>query len=819
MGLPRASMLITCSFTVLVASTAHAQASPAEPPETSDSTECTVVVVDAANGAPVPDVEITWDDDRFWLWPLPSIDAGPQAWDNVPQVPHHRRVRTDPNGRARVTFGSRTVLRVMAGERRGSLVVSRGDGQPSPLPGEQRLSVVPHAVWPLHVRGVGGEPIANVSVELRVVVPERPLDQSFVSGSMTDAAGRAELAVPRQPLLGTESLPPPRLAARVMLAGVAGPEVEFDVNTAPALLELKPPPCARVRARVTAAGQPLSFSCVVGLSIGGEAGAHGLPGQSLGSDGATTFSSVPLGGDVRATFYFGDLQRHVDVARPRQPGELVEAVLDFDVPPLVVRGRVVDETGVAFGSGVVSLHGESDDGPVSGQADVDRDGRFACFVAEDGRQRSWRVLSIARQPRGGIEARAELGSLTLRAGDNDLGTVELRRQPRLATIRYRVGDEPIAAPHAIVEVAPAGARDDDAHAWQWRQELSREFRWAGEIIWGDAGDDRLRVRVQDEAYLPRAPVGLPRGSDVVVSLERAHRLRAQVELPQGLAADTLRMVLVADGGAGEAKDAVTVEASARGAVATWNQLPPGRYTMEVGPAAWPQPALRVRDVEVPMMAGEDPRLQAIDLRPKMHMLKVRVELPARPHDDESVAAVFLDPPESGKLWHGFPLVGDHALVPVPLPLQPQSLLVAASGCQPQWLHGVRGNVATKLTLWPVHRVVVDLPFELPADVQAMVVVEGGGAQIESLAPCLVGERYVSGHELLRPKAATVMATQAEVPAADVERRVSLVLLAASNVERLTRLTPATVPAGAGLTRIRVDGDHLREMLRKLQARR
>ena len=828
--MPALSSLRLCSVRTLAAALALAVSvcaqqppavPPAEPPVPQDSTWCDVLVVDAETGAPLPGIEVLWQDDQLGQWPLPSIDGPLHQPTDARFVPFQRRATSDAAGRLRVHFGSQALLHVGTGSFRGSLFVGgRGDGRSAPVE-PQRLVLEPFEPWPVRVLDAADRPIARASV-LLALADATDADTSGLAANATGPDGTAELAIPKALFAAGERAP--RVRAVASLASREGSPLVVVATALPKPLVLRAPPVGTVRAILTIAGARCTESGFVDVMPRSDAGRQQTTSAPLGADGSVEVHGVPLDVELLVRCRLDNLQVERVVEGPVRAEQTVDVTIDLAAAPCTLTGRLLGPDGTPLGAGHVQATAMASGAAWNLSLPVDGDGRFRWRLCE-GEIAPGKVdaLSLSRPQRSGANWTFTRQQVELSASGIDLGDLSMRAPPVLLRARVSVDGVPAIPPTGIVVEVQQAA--DGSGGWQPARGFLFEPRWGGFLLWGDALPRRHRLRFADPSFVATAPVEFDVGANGVdLHLERACTLAAEALLPDGLAAADVRFELVpargsAPRGAADGPVAWLAETEAKGdlAVARWQSLPRGLYTLHVAPQAWRTPALTVHDVEVPLPEGGDSRLTDIDLRPRVRMLKVRVTRPQGREAPGETAAVFVEPDEAQAEWYGVAV--QHGLARVPVPLRPVDLLVAAPDLQPNRLRDVRGDVQTELRAWPMLRVDFDESVPLPPEFELSVHVDAGAVETMVAGQARIAGGWVSRYRLLQPMPVrydSVGKGLIVAPAA-VERQLIAWLRAPWGARPLLRLEPDKAPAGAGRVRVRIDADELARAVAGLRA--
>ena len=797
--------LIVLAACGLASLAARAQDVPNEPPVPPDVRWVEVLVVDAETGKPVPSLEVQWSDDRVLQWPLPSIDAPLVQPPPKRFEPFRRRGVTDERGRVRVHFGSHALVQVTTPTLRGTLFVG---GAPEMLPaadGLLRLVLEPYVPWPVRAVDPTGKLVPNVQVTLGVA---GSANATVLASVITGADGAAELAIPKA--VFSASSEPPMLRVTAQRAGREEPPLLVPAGELAKPLSVAVPAVGSVRVVVRAAGQPLVGGGHVDVQLQRESGLHPLGTWPLAADGTAVCDGVPLGGELVVRLRLDSLgvEKVIDGPAAEAPAT---ATFELAAMPFTVRGTLLGVDGAPLASGHVSAQALGGGQAWNGSLALGDDGRFVWRLAEaqfaPDRLDS---LLLSLSGRGGVPWRCERRDLAVVAGDNDLGELRMTAPPLLLRARVLVDGEPgLLTTGLVVETARLGA-EGDANGWHAARNFQFEPRWGGFLLWGEAPKLRHRVRVAAPGLIAAGTTEFEPGGELTLELQRALPLVVRTVLPDGLELDALRAELVPERGeprlVGARFLAVPEKANAAEAARElrFAGVPRGRYQLHLGPAGWGEPAMVVRDVELPLPPEGDPRLDGLDLRPHVRMVRVRVARPPQPRGSRDLAAVFVDtatlPAEE---WCGFPVVNGTARVA--LPLRPVELLVAAVGCRPQALRAVRGDAQVELVAWP--RLTVDLQGvpELPPGLQAVIVCRAAAPQGPVRALFRVGNERGALRELLETAPTTMgVDGDGDLPALDAPAPWSLLLMAPWGERLLDDVTPRQLPAGPGRVRVQVD---------------
>lgn len=811
--------VLACSF----APAALAQV-PAVPPLPAGSNECDVVVVDAETGRPLAGVEVQWNDDRVPFWPVLDLADPVHAPPRVRPEPFRRRAHSDAAGRVRIGFGTQTLVLVQEPTGNGSVFVGTRDGDP-PLDEPRRLVVEPLVPWPVLVHDALGEPLAKARVDLELLEGGKGV---LVASLPTDGRGATTLPCPKALLHAPGEGPQVRIVAK--FGRRVGEPWEGSVRSLPDPLVLVVGDAGRIDVRVDVAGRPPGLQ--VEALLRNERGLESLGSFVCDETGAATIPAVPLQVPLLLRCRLDALVLERELPAFTRAGERALVRFAVDGAPLALALRVVGPNGAAV-PGTVQVTARSAKATWNATLAVGADGAVVWRPGDAmpiGTELD--ALVVTCRLRNGVAWSGELHPGKVAAGDNELGRLELVPPPLLLRARVRIDEEPCLPPSGFsIEFLPPPAASQQEPQWTALAGCPLEMRWGGIVAWGGVPGLRHRLRFAGPGHEELPPVEFEPGTDgLEVDLRTTTSLVVSLVLPDELDADALRAVLRPERGAAfeeRSWQGTVLPSRSPGAAAEpvlvarvrWPDVPRGRYRLQLGPAGWPEPALELRDVDVPSPADGDPRLATLDLRPQIRFASVRVKRPPLASDEPEIAVVFVDPERQPSAeWVGF--LVQAGVARVALPKRPVDLLVAATGCRPGSLLAVRGDCDVALSPWPRAQIeFVGLP-RLPEGVELKV----GG--LLAPAPQHAGvfragphrdrlERLLEDRAVARANAAGIVA----LPARQQPVEFGVWLIGPGHIVPLQRLSTNQMPAGAGRVRVQLDADEVAAALVELAERR
>ena len=810
-------------LTVVFAAAVRAQV-PDVPPLPPGSNECDVTVVDAETGRPLAGVEVQWNDDRVPFWPVLDLAEPVHTPPEARPEPFRRRARSDAAGRVRIGFGMQTLVLVQEPTGNGSLFVGTRDGDP-PLDEPRRLVVEPLVPWPVLVQDGLGQPLAKARVDLELLEGGKGV---LVASLPTDERGATTLPCPKALLLAPGEPPMVRITAK--LGRHAGEPWQGPVHTLPEPLVLVVGNAGRIDVLVDVPGRPVGAQ--VEVLLRNERGLESFGSFVCDESGAVTVAAVPLQVPFLLRCRLEALVLERELPAFTRVGERASVRFALDGVSTTLSLQLVGPNGAAV-PGAVQVTARGANATWNTTLSVRRDGSVVWRPGQGmpvGTELD--ALVVTCRLRNGVTWSGELHPGKVAAGDNELGRLELVPPPLLLRARVRIDGQPCLPPSGFsIEFLPPPAAAQQEPQWTALLGCPLEVRWGGIVAWGGVPGLRHRLRFAGPGHEELPPVEFEPGTDgLEVELRATTSLVVSLLLPDELELDALRAVLLPERGAAleeRSWQGTVLPARSPGAAADagpvarvrWPDVPRGRYRLQLGPAGWPEPAIELRDVDVPLPADGDPRLASLDLRPQVRFVRVRVKRPPLAADEPETAVVFVAPEQQPAAeWVGFPVQAGVARVA--LPKRPVDLLVGATGCRPGALLRVRGDCDVELQPWPRAQLeFVGLPM-LPDDVELKV------SGLLATAPQHPGafragphrdrlERLLEDRVIARASAAGIVA----VPAQPRPAEFGVWLIGPGHLVPLQRLSTNQLPAGPGRVRVQLDADEVAAALAELAARR
>jgi len=643
---------------------------------------------------------------------------------------------TDPAGTAKVTRKGWTTLAATHDGKYGTLNVAEAMLKPA---GGFVLRLTADRSLRVRVLDDRGEPAANVPVSIGCFGPDGfpTFVWNWTPCALTAADGTATLHhLQRVEATVTEQMSPwserPKGEWRVfaMLAGDRRANAAISLEAPPAEpVELRLPPCGSVRARVEIGGVPTRGAAEIAL-VCHDQDHHfgGTPTAALpDADGWARFPHVPLQNRFTAyTAEAGGMSAEFD--GPTQRGQETTAVLIPAAASVMLRGRLLLPANEPLRDHAFTLSVNGTQRQQYFDLRTDVEGRFTVSLGEptenDRVEHLW--FDVKREKAAPL--RATVVDRMLRTGIDDLGDLVLKDEPPFLAGRFVCGDQPFTK-EVQCWVTRWVQNDSGGGDWQgfpgvlYHREDDGRFTFRGTTPPG-----RYQFAVDTNAVLPIDPIEFTPGTtDLVVQIDPGNPLAATVLVPEGSPWGVLAARLTPSPGTSIPKQLEerlrAIAWNENNSDARWNlqwaAMPAGSYALDLFVATGTEPILRIADIRVPVPPGGDPRLEDIDLRQALRIVKTRLLDPTG-QLLENIDGFVTPANATADRWSTIFYNAEFALL---LPRAPTELLFVPGNHRPMRVFCDREQLDVKLESWPTIDVeVADLP-KLPADVRVTVSLE------------------------------------------------------------------------------------------------
>jgi RNA polymerase sigma factor (sigma-70 family) len=776
---------------------ARAIADAAAPrPLPADAQWVDIVVVDGASDAPVADAEVHWineDSKLRFFESLPSAEHKVISRRPTEAVAARAgwRTRSDADGRARIA--------IPLGSRMPTTIAARSDGrygvldvQPNSLApaSGHRVLLRPDRTIQVRVVDAGGRPVPDVLVTVDAHGSDGARwEHGELLGAYSDADGVATLqhvqhaaAAAARRAAADPGRTTFRLLAAARLPGYEDFGVDVDLAAAASSVELRLPPHGRVSVQVHAAANDVPLDGLgqawlrdatpaTAASASGEASSvRGTQGfwppthhAKLDPSGLAHFPIVRLGRQWEVGLGHDDALTLV-TAGPTLAGQEIQVALRPDAGKCVVRGRVLAAPGAPLPRTrvrVFALGTEDSDRDV--EVATDDSGRFVARMAPLPATAPASTVAVDVQPEHGPLRRATAPDRHLLAGLLDLGDVVVGEMPHLASGRIDVADpRPDWQNKVSVDVwRHAVAPDDPDDPWERAPDCGCRVEADGRItVFGEpvARLHRLRVYLGDGRCSDELTFR-PGDSDLYAKFVAAHPVAARALLPAATSNYLVEFALHRIGSATQPPVTAPAIGDSTPADVLWYAVPAGNYELRVLLRGSDAPVLVVSDVQVPTPDDGDPRLRALDLRPLLRTLRVRLsDAAGRPLADQR-AQFRLGLAAAPRMDQGVVDTAD-AFV---LPAGPYDGWLCVGANRPLPLRGDADTVDVRVEPWPELEVrVADVPTLPPGVAVAVRVRSAGGSASQGDEDLPGGARQAGSADLMAPPEAWQPLTEGAV---------------------------------------------------------
>ena len=593
----------------------------------------TARVVDAVTHEPVAGAQVYWHEG-------PS-GSGMHAvlTDDRAARAASQSATTDSDGRARVPLPADwRRLFAREGERWGHAILRSAGEDPAEIALEHDSTVVAQVIGP-DGRGLSDVPVVMAN-------PGSEGDLLYARNAMpTDARGFArfehaqEFFRPqdrRRVVIGLDLPLPARVQSPIDLTAA---------SAEPVLLRVPAHGSAVIRL-ADASGEPYvpPGGVQLGIDVTAIDGARcsGTRSSTFLYESRLDLAPVGLGLRLRIRVESDWANGSIEVDGPTRDGERKEFVVPLEMRPILV-GRLLDAQGrVLVRTNIQCLHVGTEVGTTFVHTETDDLGRFRVPVPELFDNPSAGRIMIVRRAQTEADAaqvRVALDALP-NAKQNDLGDVVLRAAP-------------VVLAGTVVDVtgAPVGGAalriDNHAGNSKWSCQTTNRVTTAPDgsfAVRGAVSARRVSFVCTADGFAGVEQDFEPGTEHLTILMRGAGAIEAAVELPGDFDADSWNVTLTED--ATGDRTTMSFHVCVREGRLHWDEVGIGRASIEMMPAGSFLPVARVDGIEV--RPGETTTLEPIDLRGKVHPLRLTVRDPSGDLVPDAVA--WLDPgtPRTGR---------------------------------------------------------------------------------------------------------------------------------------------------------------------------
>jgi hypothetical protein len=804
-------------------------------------------VVDAVTGAPVAHATVSWlrPDASAQLARLPEPERSQLQYDERQSTALYGSSATsDAQGWVQVRLSpmSRTVYG-WADSRCGKMFVPREE----PPAGGWLLKLEHELLVHARVRNERDEPCQGVAVEVRgsdAKGQRVPMWQP--RPRLTDAEGKVSFHHMQSWLREIEKkVQVVRWELALAVPGLEEAGVAFDPNQPPTdPVELRLPATGALLARVVHEGKAYTHQVIlIVLRVGGERG-DGLDralGVSPGSDGYARLAPVALGGEllVHANFRYGSYLQKI-VAAPQSAGETVR--VDLETGNMVMlSGQVFRPDGTLARNSMLAAYFNAASSSGSTMVETDAEGRFLWFVSsqyQSGARLSNLVLTWMQQHQTTL--RCVVAPRDLVRGVNDLGPLTLSAGPLVVAGRIESdAAQPGKQWEIQIDVLDTSGANAAGERWVRLHGLVHSALSDGRFEFrGEAKPTRHRLRVVDPSHLPVEPIEFqPGAADLQIHVSMGHSLAMKVQLPETSMGNRFvarlrpRFAPPAEAAGPEGQTSEDrYSASPWGATAEpntrrWAGLPAGTYDLDFQLHGFDELLLHIPAVEVPPPPGGDARLQGIDLRDRLNIVRLSVEF-ANLHPGQRLPTsvrVFPQPQRDASHWRGLSVSPGSLL---PMLAGTQELLLCQEGFMPVRASVDGPELAVVMSPWPKIALEFTVPPTLPDGVDLYLSAAAEAAEDDNKQYTLFRDSEPL-QDLLHPEVedAKVEGGVAGLILGDLSYRLNAYVVdrrrSPSRREVLQTLEPQWLPAGRkqGPIMVSLPAAHLAAVLARLAGER
>ncbi len=428
------------------------------------------------------------------------------------------------------------------------------------------------------------------------------------------------------------------------------PYVRLDLESAlHRVTELRYPATGTVTVELRSpSGRPVASEIdawVAPIPLGHPSELHGASTWTRSEPGTLHVPEVELNQtlDVSARIRTPSFRAERQIQGPTEPGEELRVVMTTDLEPCEVRARLAFPDGTPAAERSVRINAKAGRRRCLHQAVTDAEGHVRWVVPVGGALAGTIQLESQPSQHGERQQQCTFELERAAAGElHDLGTLTLTGDDVVVAGTLDIDDSRWSGPpvKVVVEVP------HETRGWHWLGSVTVHPGYDPTFtLRGSTTAERVRVRVAAAGHfiVPQPIETAPGDDDVTVRIERGQPLTAKVIAPAAHARSIDCRVVRHDGASlprtsdesddGEPRRETARLVDCRGDTATfsWPALPPGNYRVEIRAPGMPAPVVSLDGVLVEPGALPDPRLDPIDLRPHIRILRVQVApLPSGP---------------------------------------------------------------------------------------------------------------------------------------------------------------------------------------------
>jgi hypothetical protein len=701
---------------------------PTLPPIPDDATWLEVLIVDAASQQPIADAEVQWADNSV-AKQVRALPAAEQA--RLLAEPEFiirrfgRTTRSNELGIARVADCGLGAIIFAYSEGLFARAYCGGPGK-RPATG-WRIELDSDRTLRVLVLDSANQPVPSVALRIRAVdATGRDLQTLAAHWTQTTTAAGIVEFPHVQTCLHPNGRRNPALEAATWLIdvdipGLVRPGTRFNPAQPPLdPLVLGLPAMGRVATRLLHAGQPRLGGVTFSLSRGepDPNPSWNMVPVPLDDHGWARFPQVSLGGNLNVLARVGSATISRSIVAPTHPGQ--EVVVELTTEGMyALTGRLLGESGLPLTSAAVTVQYEVDFDSGRETLATDAHGGFVCLITDLARASAQlKRLVITQNSADSPPLRATRPPCKIIPGTNDLGDIQLACGPLVLSGEFALNPpDSEATIHFTIERSndrrATGDASESSEQWEAAPDLATTYRRDRTFeVHGETAPGRYRLAFYERTHLPIEPIEFAVGTqNLRIPASLGYRLAATAVLPDGIEAQWLQGELLPAGH--ERAESVNTWRDAAVEM-RWPAIPPGTYTLQLRVDGVSSPLATIPEIQIPLPAEGDARLQNIDLRGKIHTLELRVTTNQLREKAQGGPMVFRMPQTNPKVWTGHQAFQGNLVLPVPT--GPVDLLIACAGHRPLQVLGATGKVDVTLEPWPTVELTFDNLAQLPENV-------------------------------------------------------------------------------------------------------